>query len=144
MPLSDGTMSASCPNGFVYGSKAGNHSPYAPEHLITATVGYSHPIGFDAHLETVFVAEQFGDFMNLESGADHPNGANSIEARSGQYGKIQDYAVVNFASTYEVYKNLDLFVSVKNIFDNQYVSDRVRGILPGSPRLAQAGFKYEF
>jgi Fe(3+) dicitrate transport protein len=144
MPLSDGTMSASCSNGFVYGSKAGNHSPYAPEHLITATVGYSHPIGFDAHLETVFVAEQFGDFMNLESGADHPNGANSIEARSGQYGKIQDYAVVNFASTYEVYKNLDLFVSVKNIFDNQYVSDRVRGILPGSPRLAQAGFKYEF
>lgn len=144
MPLSDGTMSASCPNGFVYGSKAGNRSPYAPEHLITATVGYSHPIGFDAHLETVFVAEQFGDFMNLESGADHPNGTNSIGARSGQYGKIQDYAVVNFASTYEVYKNLDLFVSVKNIFDNQYVVDRVRGILPGSPRLAQAGFKYDF
>jgi len=33
---------------------------------------------------------------------------------------------------------------VKNIFDNQYVVDRVRGILPGSPRLAQAGFKYDF
>lgn len=144
MPLSDGKVPASCPNGYVFGSKVGNRSPYAPEHLITATVGYSHPIGFDAHLETVFVAEQFGDFMNLESGADHPNGANSAEARSGQYGKIQDYAVVNFASTYKVYDGLNLFVSVKNIFDNQYISDRVRGILPGSPRLVQAGFKYDF
>ncbi|NOT86183.1 MAG: TonB-dependent receptor [Methylococcaceae bacterium] len=144
LPLSDGSMSANCPGGNVFGSKVGNRSPYAPEHLLTATIGYSHPSGFDAHLETVFVAEQFGDFMNLQSGADHPNGANSAEARSGQYGKIQDYAVVNFASTYKIYKGLDLFVSVKNIFDNQYISDRVRGILPGSPRLVQAGFKYEF
>ncbi len=144
LPLSDGSISASCPNGNVFGSKAGNRSPYAPEHLLTATIGYSHPMGFDAHLEAVFVAEQFGDFMNLTSGSDHPNGPNSIEARSGQYGKIQDYVVFNLASTYRVYKGLDLFVSVKNILDNQYITDRVRGILPGSPRLVQAGFKYEF
>lgn len=144
LPLSDGTMSANCPGGNVYGSKAGKRLPYAPEHLLTATVGYSHPMGFDFHLETVFVSQQFGDFMNLESGADHPNGANSNEAKSGQYGKIQDYAVVNLATTYKVYKGLDLYFSVKNIFDNRYISDRVRGILPGSPRLFQAGFKYEF
>jgi len=144
LPLSDGSISASCPNGNVFGSKAGNRSPYAPEHLLTATIGYSHPMGFDAHLEAVFVAEQFGDFMNLTSGSDHPNGPNSIEARSGQYGKIQDYVVFNLASTYRVYKGLDLFVSVKNILDNQYITDRVRGILLGSPRLVQAGFKYEF
>jgi len=144
LPLSDGSISASCPNGNVFGSKVGNRSPYAPEHLLTATIGYSHPMGFDAHLEAVFVAEQFGDFMNLTSGSDHPNGPNSIEARSGQYGKIQDYVVFNLASTYRVYKGLDLFVSVKNILDNQYITDRVRGILLGSPRLVQAGFKYEF
>lgn len=144
MPLTDGTIPTSCPGGIVFGSKIGNRSPYAPEHLLTASIGYSHPSGFDAHLETVFVAEQFGDFMNLQSGADHPNGANSVEARSGQYGKIQDYAVVNFAGTYQVAKGLDVFVSVKNIFDNQYIADRVRGMLPGSPRLVQAGFKYEF
>ncbi|MEQ1636606.1 MAG: TonB-dependent receptor [Methylococcales bacterium] len=144
LPLTDGSISPSCPGGNVYGSKAGNRSPYSPEHLVTATVGYFHPSGFDAHLETVFVAEQFGDFMNLESGADHPNGANSAEARSGQYGKIQDFAIVNLSSTYRVYKGLDLFVSVKNIFDNDYIADRVRGILPGAPRFVQAGFKYEF
>lgn len=83
--------------------------------------------------------------MNLQSGLDHPNGANSVEALSGQYGKIQGYAVFNFASTYKkVYEGFNLFVSVKNLLDNQYISDHVRGILPGSPRLIQTGFKYDF
>jgi len=144
LPLANGTFPASCPGGNVLGSKPGNRSPYAPEHLVTATVGYSHPSGFDAHLETVFVADQFGDFMNLQSGADYPTGANSVQARSGQFGMVKSYTVVNFASTYRVYTGLDLFVSMKNMFDNQYIVDRVRGILPGSPRLVQAGFKYEF
>jgi len=144
LPQSNGVIAPTCPGGNVLGSKEGNRLPYAPEHLVTATVGYSHPSGFDAHLETVFVAEQFGDFMNLESGADHPNGVNSDAARSGQFGMVKDFAVVNFASTYRVYTGLDLFVSVKNLLDKEYIVDRVRGILPGSPRLVQAGFKYEF
>lgn len=144
LPLANGSVPPSCPGGNVFGSKAGNRSPYAPEHLLTATLGYSHPMGFDFHVETVFVAEQFSDFLNLESGADHPNGPNSIEAKSGQFGKIPDYAIVNLASTYQIYKGLDLYVSVKNVFDKQYIVDRVRGILPGSPRLVQAGFKYDF
>ncbi|WP_275575212.1 TonB-dependent receptor domain-containing protein [Methylocucumis oryzae] len=144
LPLSDGSISSNCPGGLVYGSAPGKRSPYAPEHLLTATVGYSHASGFDAHFETVFVAEQFADFMNLENAADHPNGPNSVEARSGQYGKISDYAIVNFATSYRLYKDLTLYVSLKNMLDNVYIVDRVRGILPGSPRLVQAGFKYEF
>jgi Fe(3+) dicitrate transport protein len=118
--------------------------PYAPENLLTATVGYSHHSGFDAHFETVFVDQQYGDFMNLESGAEHPNGANSIEARSGQYGAISDYVIVNFATSYQISKGLTLYASLKNMLDNEYMVDRVRGILPGSPRLVQAGFRYEF
>jgi Fe(3+) dicitrate transport protein len=144
LPLSDGTVPSTCPDGRVFGSKAGNRLPYAPEHLLTAKLGYSHPVGFDASLEAVFVSDQFGDFMNLESGADHPNGPDSAEARSGQYGKLKDYAVVNFAATYLVQRNLNLYVSVKNLLDNQYIVDRVRGILPGAPRLVQAGFRYDF
>ena len=144
LPLANGSMSANCPNGLVYGSKAGNRSPYAPENLLTASVGYSHPSGFDAHFETVLVTDQYSDFLNLDTAAEHPKGANSVEARSGQYGKIPAYVVVNLAGTYKVYKGLDMYVSVKNLFDNTYIVDRVRGILPGSPRLVQAGFKYEF
>jgi Fe(3+) dicitrate transport protein len=107
-------------------------------------VGYSHHSGFDAHFETVFVDQQYGDFMNLEHGAEHPNGANSIEAKSGQYGKISDYVIVNFATSYQISKGLTMYASLKNMLDNEYIVDRVRGILPGSPRLVQAGFRYEF
>jgi Fe(3+) dicitrate transport protein len=68
LPLSDGSISTSCPGGVVYGSKPGNRLPYAPENLLTAKIGYAHPIGFDVSLEAVFTDQQFGDFMNLESG----------------------------------------------------------------------------
>jgi len=144
LPQSDGTISPRCPNGNVLGSQAGNRSPYAPEHLLNAALGYSHPSGVDAHFEAVLTDEQFGDFFNLQSGADHPNGPNSIEARSGQFGKLEDYIVVNFSGTYKVHRGLNLYVSIKNMLDNQYIVDRVRGILTGSPRLVQTGFKYEF
>ncbi|GAB6067876.1 TonB-dependent receptor family protein [Methylothermus subterraneus] len=95
LPQTNGIISPACPNGLVFGSSPGNRLPYAPEHLVTATVGYTHPTGLDLRFETVVVSEQFGDFMNLKSGAYHPNGPSSAEALSGQYGRIPTYAVVN-------------------------------------------------
>jgi Fe(3+) dicitrate transport protein len=136
-----GTAPAACPGGNVFGSQAGKRAPYAPEHLLSATLGYTHASGFDARVETVFVADQFSDFANFESAAQHPD---SVQARSGQYGKIADYAVVNLAGTYPVQRDLNLYVSIKNLLDHRYIVDRVRGILPGSPRLVQAGFRYDF
>jgi Fe(3+) dicitrate transport protein len=136
-----------CPGGNVFGSAAGKRAPYAPESLLTATLGYSNQSGFDAHLEAVFVSEQFSDFMNLDSANDMPTvtGVNrDALIKSGQFGKINDYVVVNFATSYKIHKDLTLFVSMKNMLDNTYIVDRVRGIQPGAPRLVQAGFKYEF
>ncbi|QSB00305.1 TonB-dependent receptor [Methylomonas sp. EFPC1] len=144
VPLSSGAYPASCPGGNVFGSAPGKRAPYAPESLLTATLGYSHPTGFDAHLEAAFVSEQYADFLNLDSGVDHPNGPTSSAALGGSYGKINDYVVVNFASSYKVRKDLTLFVSLKNMLDNTYITDRVRGIQSGMSRLVQAGFKYEF
>ncbi|MDT4332150.1 TonB-dependent receptor family protein [Methylomonas sp. MED-D] len=143
------TFTRFCPGGNVFGSAAGKRAPYAPENLLTATLGYSHASGFDAHLEAVFVGEQFADFMNLNSAGDLPLDVGTTAQRnalikSGQFGKINDYVVVNFASSYKVRKDLTLFVSMKNMLDNTYIVDRVRGIQPGAPRLVQAGFKYEF
>jgi Fe(3+) dicitrate transport protein len=49
------------------------------------------------------------------------------------------------ASTYHVKPiNTDVFVALKNLLDEDYIVDRTRGILPGSPRLVQAGFKVNF
>jgi Fe(3+) dicitrate transport protein len=144
VPLSSGAYPASCPGGHVFGSTPGKRAPYAPESLLTATLGYSHPMGFDAHLEAAFVSEQYADFLNLQNGTDHPDGPASNAAMGGTYGKINDYVVLNFATSYKIQKDLTLFVSLKNMLDNTYIADRVRGIQSGMPRLVQAGFKYEF
>jgi len=132
----DGTIPSACADGVLSEAKKGNRMPYSPKHTLTSTIGYSHPSGFDLHLETVFVGEQFTDFANTPKAA-----ANG----SGQIGKIDGYVVLNLGSTYHLKPlNTDLFVSLKNILDEEYIVDRTRGILPGSPRLVQAGFKVNF
>jgi Fe(3+) dicitrate transport protein len=118
----------------LLGSGDGRRVPYAPEHLITAMVGYSHPIGFDINLETVFVDSQFSDFPNTVT----PD-------PSGMTGEIEDYTIFNLATTYRVKPlNMDVFAAVKNLFDNEYIADRTRGIVPGTPQLVQAGLRIYF
>lgn len=131
----DGGLPTACINGVVPGARSGNRLPYAPHHNLTTTLGYANA-GFDVHLETVYVGEQFSDFANTGLAAANGN---------GQVGKIDDYVVLNLATTYHVKPlNTDFFVSLKNLLDETYIVDRTRGILPGSPRLVQAGFKVNF
>jgi Fe(3+) dicitrate transport protein len=53
--------------------------------------------------------------------------------------------VLNVGTTYHAKPlNTDFFVTLKNLLDETYIVDRTRGILPGSPRLVQAGFKVNF
>lgn len=76
--------------------------------------------------------------MNLNNANDMPSvtGINQDALiKSGQFGKINDYVVLNFATSYKVQKELTLFVSVKNMLDNIYIVDHVRGIQPGAPGL---------
>jgi Fe(3+) dicitrate transport protein len=52
---------------------------------------------------------------------------------------------VNLALNYSIPKTgWTTFFTVKNLFDQEYVADRTRGILPGTPRLYQAGVEYRF
>jgi Fe(3+) dicitrate transport protein len=130
-----GSIPATCPNGLVSGSVKGNRQPYAPEHAITAALGYSHPVGFDIQLEAVYVDDQFSDFANSKNPVD----------QSGLTGKIDDYAILNLSATYRIKSlNTDIYATVKNLLDEEYIVDRTRGILPGSPQLVQAGFKLDF
>jgi Fe(3+) dicitrate transport protein len=128
----------------LQGDTTGNRQPYAPEYLITPRIGYSRK-NWDVNLEMVYVSSQFGDFLNLRNGRDHPDGPDSINALSGMFGRIPSYAVFNFATTYTFEKtNTDVYFTVKNLFDTDYVVDRTRGILPGAPRLFQVGLKQNF
>jgi Fe(3+) dicitrate transport protein len=118
----------------VTGSEGGKRMPYAPMHQLTATLGYEHPSGWDARLESVYVGGQFADFANTE-----------IASSDGQRGKISAYNIWNIAVNYNIAPiKTTLFLTAKNVFDRTYIVDRTRGILPGSPRLIQGGLKYIF
>jgi Fe(3+) dicitrate transport protein len=115
-------------------SVTGNRLPYAPEHLLSLTLGFAAPFGLDTRVEAVYVGPQFGDALNT-----------SVTVPDGQQGPIAGYTIWNVAANYTVQPiRTTVFVTAKNLFDKAYVVDRVRGIIPGSPRLVQAGFTQRF
>jgi Fe(3+) dicitrate transport protein len=122
------------PAGTPFANAEGNRVPYAPKHLLTLGLGYVHPRGFSGEIELVYTSDQFSDFANTEAAA-----ANGLS------GEIEDYTIVNLALNYSIPDTgWTTFFTVKNLFDEEYIADRTRGILPGTPRLYQAGVEYRF
>jgi len=130
MQLSNGAV--------VAGSAKGNRQPYAPENTLTAALGYKVGM-WNAQLEAVHVGKQYSDFA--ETG-DVPN---TVLGLTGQFGEIASYTIYNAALNYQYkpYKTT-FFVTGKNLFDKDYITDRTRGILTGMPRLVQVGVRYDF
>ena len=117
--------------GFSTVSVSGNRLPYVPEHVASIGVGYSLA-AFDARLEGVRTSDQFGDDLNIVA-----------PTPDGQRGLISGNTVWNAAVNYTVSRTT-VFVAVKNVFDELFIVDRTRGILPGSPRLVQVGVRFGF
>ena len=64
---------------------------------------------------------------------------------NGQRGLIDNATIWNFtANVTPGGGDVTLFVALKNAFDELYVVDRARGILPGAPRLWQAGVSLRY
>jgi Fe(3+) dicitrate transport protein len=121
-------------SGFGNVSVSGNRLPYAPESLLNATVGYSMPVGLDVLLEANYVGRQFADDLN-----------SVAPSADGQRGLLPRYTVWNATVNYNVESwHTTFFFTVKNLFDDTFIVDRARGILPGSPRLIQSGLKFRF
>ena len=132
LPIADftGTRFSNIP-GFATVSVSGNRLPYAPEQMAVFGFGYSYST-FDARLEAVRTSDQFADDLNTVT-----------PTADGQRGLLPGYTVWNAAANYTVGRTT-LFVTVKNLFDDLFIVDRTRGILPGSPRLVQAGVRLGF
>jgi Fe(3+) dicitrate transport protein len=127
----EGTRFSSVP-GFAGVSVGGNRLPYAPETLLTAAVGYAHPRGITAQVEVVHVGEQFADDLN------------SVAASAdGQRGLIPAHTTWNVALSWDL-RRVTFFVTAKNLLDELYLADRARGMIPGAPRLVQAGVATRF
>jgi Fe(3+) dicitrate transport protein len=113
-------------------SVGGNRLPYAPESLATLALGYTHPRGLTAQVEAVHVGGQFADDLNsLAATAD------------GQRGLIPAYTICNLALSYDL-RRVTLYATAKNLFDELYLVDRSRGMIPGPPRLVQVGLATRF
>jgi len=112
-------------------SVSGNRLPYAPRQIAVVGFGYAYS-AFDVRVEAVRTGAQFADDLNTVT-----------PTADGQRGLIPAYSVWNAALNYTVARST-LFLTVKNVFDEIYIADRSRGILPGSPRLVQAGVRVGF
>lgn len=121
-------------SGFGGVSVTGNRLPYAPEWIVSATVGYEWDDWLNVQAEVQYTGEMFTDDLNTVA-----------PTANGQRGLIDDSTIVNFAANYTPGGDkVTYFITVKNAFDELYIVDRVRGILPGAPRLVQAGVSLRF
>jgi Fe(3+) dicitrate transport protein len=121
-------------SGFGGVSVTGNRLPYAPQWLASAAIGYARGDWLTLQAEVQHTGEMFTDDLNTV--APTPN---------GQRGLIDNATIWNFtANVTPGGGDATFFVTVKNAFDELYVVDRARGVLPGAPRLWQAGVSLRF
>jgi Fe(3+) dicitrate transport protein len=118
----------------VTGSGAGRRLPYAPEYLLTLTLGYRAPERWNTRMEYVYVGEQYTDFSNTVSATAGSNGQTGVIDASGIWNVVANYTL----------GNATFFISGKNLADKTYIVDRTRGIQVGMPRTVQLGMKYAF
>jgi Fe(3+) dicitrate transport protein len=118
--------------GFRDARVTGNRLPYAPEHLLTAGAGYTHPSGLDVFVEALQTSLQFADDLNTV-----------VPTPDGQRGPLPGYTVWNLTVNHEIGR-ANLYVTIKNLLDDLYIVDRTRGILPGVPRLVHTGVRVRF
>ena len=121
-------------SGFGGVSVTGNRLPYAPEWIVSAALGYEWGDWLNVQAEVQYTGEMFTDDLNTVA-----------PTANGQRGLIDSSAIVNLAANYTPGgDDVTYFITVKNAFDELYIVDRVRGILPGAPRLVQAGVSLRF
>lgn len=121
-------------SGFGAVSVSGNRLPYAPEWIASAAVGYEFGEWLNLQAEVQYTGEMFTDDLNTVT-----------PIANGQRGLIDDATVVNLSANLTPNDGpATYFVTVKNVFDELYIVDRARGILPGAPRLVQAGVAIRF
>lgn len=115
-------------------SVSGRRLPYAPRTLLSAAAGWASPRGPELRVEAVHLSEQFGDAVNTR-----------LTVPDGQQGPVPGVTLWNVAGSWPVPPlGVTLFGSVKNVFDEVYIADRTRGLLPGSPRWMQLGVNRAF
>ncbi len=116
----------------------GDRLPYAPKHIASVSLGYSHPIGFDGRIGLDYVSRQEVDtFARVLDPVD--------AALSGLAGDIPAYTLLNMSANYRpVGSKASYFLSGYNLADKEYLASRVDGMAVGRGRQVIAGIRYDF
>lgn len=115
-------------------SVTGRRLPYAPRQLVTARFGWAMPNGLAVGLEAFYIGEQFGDPVNTR-----------ITVADGQQGPVPAVTLWNATASWRVPRlDITLYGAIKNLFDQLYIADRTRGLLPGAPQWVQIGATRSF
>lgn len=121
-------------SGFGGVSVSGNRLPYAPEWIASAAIGYARGAWLDVQAEVLYTGEMFTDDLNTVA-----------PIANGQRGLIEEATILNLAANVRPGGgDMVLFATVKNVTDEVYIVDRARGVLPGAPRIWQAGVSFDF
>ncbi len=112
----------------------GNRLPYSSASLLNATAGFTHRSGVNVLMEMVQTSRQFGDDLNTINPT--PDGQRGAIAGNVIWNGTLNVPLETLRTT--------AFVTVKNAMDRLVLVDRSRGMLPGSPRLLQMGFRWLF
>lgn len=111
----------------------GNRLSYAPEHVITAGLGFQRE-RWSLRAEYMFVSEQFADLQNT-----------AVGSANGRTGLIPSYSLVNLSGDWQVHDRIQLFGSVKNALDQRYIASRApQGIFTGLRQMAFVGIRGSF
>jgi outer membrane receptor protein involved in Fe transport len=149
----------------IYNVTKGNKMPSIPEHQFKARAQYDVTPQWSVGTNLVYFSDQFvwGNENNKhEANTTRCDGAAPGNKRACGSGKISDYTVVNLDTQYNFGGGWKAFAKAINIFDNDYfVAGRLaetgfnsagvygdeiksRGVIPGAPRAAWIGVRYEF
>ncbi len=154
--------------------KKGNRMPSIPEHQFKARAQYDVTPKWSVGTNLVYFSDQFvmGNENNKHAAntaaclnttvLDDDYGTLRENTYACGSGKIKDYTVVNLDTQYNFGGGWKAFAKAINIFDNDYyVAGRLaetmfdasgayggeiksRGVIPGAPRAAWIGVRYEF
>jgi outer membrane receptor protein involved in Fe transport len=161
--VSDSNSSApeSGANRHIYSVKPGDRIPSIPAHQLKLRGQYSLTPDWTVGTNVIGYSNQYvwGNENNKHRGENCPGN----EDCSAGKGKISGYFVVNLDTQYNIGSGWKAFAKATNIFDREYnISGRLAetmfnsagqftgeelrplGLLPGAPRAAWVGLRYEF
>lgn len=121
-------------SGFGNVLVTGNRLPYASESLLNASAGFVHRRGVNAMIEMAQTSGQFGDDLNTVNST--PDGQRGVIPGNVIWNATLNVPLEGLRTT--------AFFTVKNLTDRLILVDRSRGMLPGAPRLLQAGLRWDF